>query len=439
MVMDCRSRAMLTTILCVVFFAFGEAQGDPCTNSTSLSSVVEDSYRNHVDLIRQSVPMEVVKFYYELALKKVSAPECICTTFESDVDWNCVNDVFTNDKGLTSTKLVEIMSEDTLLPIMERLFPYTELREDLPGLKQLEEKAITEGREATLASLSAVTDTSWSGASFPSDALVRFDRDQDRACVEYAEKIDTNSLWLPSTALSAYVVGIAQQIFLLPGSTTAAETMLMEHVRIVYLAARCKRVTGDHLRVPAVFLEGFITRSHLALKNSSTGLRSAMVSSFPEIMDVQEIIRGSRRFFPEIVRRMSSLNSFGRAMHMSWNSTHVYNEDLKDVMRRNATLMEYNEYYSVKTTAEVGADTVLCGTGFRKNSRLLEISDDREYCCSTSCVLHSGSIVKRSIINEMCCDCCNERGCNVNDLAQVIQAQAFGFDRARESSVANVW
>lgn len=428
---------MLLIAIVYALFAFGNAQGDPCANSTLLSSVVEESYMNHVDLIRQSLPMEMVKFFYDDALQRIAVPECLCTTFETEVDLNCVNDMFVNDNGWISSQLLDIMTDDSLLPITERLFPYVELREDLPALRQLEQKAIAEGRETTIVGLNTINEPYWSGAQFPSDELLRFDREQDRACDEFAQKIDENSLWLPATALSAYVIGIAQQIFLLPGSTTAAETMLMEHARMVYLAARCKRVTGDHLRVPAVFLEGFITRAHLALKNSSSGPLSAFVAGFPKITSVPEIIRGTRHFFPEALIRISSLNSFGRATFLSWNRTHVFNDNLKDVIQANATLQEYNDFYSAENLPDV--NTVLCGTGFKNNTRLTEVSDEHEKCCSNSCMRFSGSSIKRSIMNEMCCEACNELGCNVDDLAQVMQTQAYGFDRERESSVANVW
>lgn len=429
---------VMMTIFCLTFVSLGMAEGAACVSSTHLPEVVQDSYPSHAQLIRRGVPMEVVRFFYELALKNLTEPDCICPSTEMVVDENCVNRVFTMEKNRTSAKLVEILERDSALAIPERLFPAVEPSEDLPAIRELEEKAITEGMDTTVANLMSVNHTTWSGASFPSDELLRFDRNRDRACEEFAQKMDQNSLWLPATALSAYVLGITQQIFLLPGSSSAAETMLMEHIRMVYLASRCRRVTGNQLRVPVIFLEGFITRAHLALKNCSTGPQSALVVGFPKITAVEEIIRGSRHFFPDVVKRISSLNSFGRSEYVSWNSTSVVGESLKDVMLRKAPLQQYNNFYSQKTPQST-VSNVMCGTGFQNITRLIDVSEESQYCCSKSCVLHSGSIVKRSIINEMCCECCNEDGCNVDDLAQVIQAQAYGFDRERESSVANVW
>lgn len=77
--------------------------------------------------------------------------------------------------------------------------------------------------------------------------------------------------------------------------------------------------------------------------------------------------------------------------------------------------------------------------GIRIVRRLVEVEDAKLCCWSKTCVVGKRNPIKRAIVNEMCCVCCNEKECNVDDLVQVVQTHAYGFHNARESSVAIFW
>lgn len=409
-----------------------------CAGSILLSSLVEDSYEKHVELIRQGIPMELVKTFYEQSLKEVSSNACVCEQYYGEVDSSCVNRLFIDDYGLVSARLAAVVSEDGSRPIASRIFPHLVLPYELPPMHELEYKAVTEGREGTLVDLDDIGEAHWRGVTFPTDELLRVDPKKDRACEEFDQKMNENSLWLPATALTAYVMGIAEQILLLPDYESAAESILGEHVRMVHQAGRCTRQTGDDLRVPAIFVESFVTRALLTLKNCSTITSAALIAGLPSISFVYDLVYSSRKLFPEAIRQMSSLNSFGRTKYLSWNSTDVFLQPLIDVMRANATLQRYTNIFSNGSIA-APAGPLLCSAGFLKTARLTEVTEERAQCCSHRCIQTSGAAIKLSVMNEMCCWACNEAACNVDELAHVTQTLAFGFDREPQSAVANVW
>lgn len=245
----------------------------------------------------------------------------------------------------------------------------------------------------TLSRVGNITQEGWAGSDFPSDETMRYDRDQARMCEEFEEKMDANGLWLPATTLSAYVVGICHQIYLIGGKTEAAAGILRQHVRMSYVAARCKRMDGDRVRVPASYVDGYMTRAHVAPKKMGTGPRSAMVAGFPAITDVWEMVRSSEHFFPELVRRMASVNSCGKAWWVTWNSTGVRAEDMQDVVGRNASLHAYSEFYGGRGKEGVAGGARNCSAGFRNVSRLVQAEDPRLYCCSSTCVVGGESPV----------------------------------------------
>lgn len=406
-----------------------------------ISSVIEESYMNHIELIRQGVPMEIVKSFYDYALQQITRPGCMCELYENEVDMTCVDQVFTEDHGYVSTKLLGVVSEDSQKPAAERLFPNLSPREEVPMMDELELKSTAECRDATHAELSGINEPFWNGSVFPPDELLRYDKDQERACHEYQGQPNDNGLWLSATALTAYVMGIVEQILLLPSDAEAVDSILKENIRFVYMGARCTRETGERLHVPAIFLESVVTRAHLTLKNCSTGPSSAFVAGFPNILSLPEIVRGSHEMFPEAVRQMSSLSSYGRSKFLSWNGTHVFLENLIDVMKANVTLQKYNRIFSDGTVTPKVSLSLACCAGYTKTARLKVVgrNTSKEQCCRHTCFRTYGSTVKRSIMNEMCCESCNEERCNVEELARVLQSQAFGFDRHRESAVTNVW
>lgn len=395
----------------------------------------------HIDIIRLGVPMEVVKSFYDYALKQIGEPECKCAYYENEIDMNCVHRVFDENLGFATRRLLNVLSEDLKKPMVNRYFPHMSTDGNLSSQGELEKKASAESLEATLSELLNIEQGSWEGSRFPSDEMLWYSKGIARACEEFQGRMDENSLWLSATTLTAYVLGLVRQILLLPHAASAAEFILAEHIHMVYTGLQCKRQTGDMLQVPAIFLEGFVTRAHLTLKNSSIGPSAALVAGLPDILSLPEIVRGSDVLFPEAVRQMSSLSSYGRSKFLSWNGTDVSLQNMTEVLRANATLQRYSTIFSDGSVVPKTDVTLECFAGYRKIPRLkvLALNSSKEECCHVSCLHNVGSIVKLSIMNEMCCEACNGMGCNVEDLGKVIQTQTFGYERQRESSVANVW
>lgn len=353
------------------------------------------------------------------------------------VDLGCVFEVFSDNGRWVTRRLEEILELDVSLPDAERLFPGFGGSDTLPELDELEQKAMGDGLESSVVEIEKANEAGWRGVILPADEVLRYDKEHAKVCEEFSQKMDKNSLWISATSLTSYVLGMLHQLILLPRSIETGKEMLDKHVQLVYLAARCKRVSGDRLRVPVVFLESIIKRAHLALKNSSIGSGGGIIGGFPALTRVQEIVDVSRELFPGAIAQMASMNSFGRRRVLWWNGTDVCGDNLEDVMLANATGREYNELCNVQ--GEMREREVACGVGFTWRRRLREVEREEEKCCSNGCIRYTGGEVKQSVMNEMCCEACNSLICNVEDLSQVIEAQSYGFEHSRESSVVNVW
>lgn len=400
----------------------------------TMRTLIRESYRRHSDFIRSGLPMQFVLDSYNLALNQAGRSNCL---FDGVVSETCVTALFVSTDGYATRALHELIMDDQGKPIQDRIFRKYIHRSNLPPWDEdeIEKGMVLEFEAKTLARVVNGTAEEWKIATFPKDEnYLRQDSDNARSCAELRELTDQNSIYISSTALTAYVFGIAQQMLLSDERDETVRTILLRHVQLVHLSALCNRRTGDALKVPTIYLESMVTSCHLAMRRTS--IASTLLSSFPSVTNMKDMIRGSRYFFPEAIARMSSLESFGTINLMSWTlQSESWPErfaiDLQSLDQRllaSATLEEYSEFFTFETDPDNSGN---CSPTFEKNTRMILAQSREEKCCKALCIreLPLGREITRIALNEMCCDACSEKRCDQNELLQVagIQARLFAL------------
>lgn len=438
------------TFLCLSTFHVLEAaeiNASFCENTTTAQSVIENTYRTHVDYVRMGVGRDLVNAFYNHALLSLSRNECVCG--ENEIALSCIETFFLKELQNATLDLWWVVMDDWDKLPDERLFPDLLLWDEIPNeLNELERRTMEESKSKTESEFLNVlqrkflhNETASIGrviAQLPNDEEFRIDEDKEKACIEFDQKMSDSSLALSATSLTAYVLGVVHQMLLSSGSETMVTHFLQEHVRLVYNAARCLRLPGEALQVPTVYLDHFVTTAHLVLLNASVSLSTTLLAGLPPLTAMSSIVKISRKHFPRLIRQLSGLGSNGKTILVSWTGTELITEESVDVLIRNLSMSEVNSLLDsgLLSTNAIYFETdgvngsyirqqpTVCAVKFRWVDRLDRIKDLKENCCSESCLREEGNVFDVNVLNEMCCNACNEYQCDVTELTRVLQVQA---------------
>lgn len=418
-----------------------------CENTTTAHSVIENTFRTHVDFVRMGVGHDLVEEFYNHALLSLSREECVCG--EDEIALPCIENYFLKELRNATLDLWWVVMDDWDRQPSERLFPDLLLWDEIPGdLTELEkrtyevDKSITESEFGIIlqrrVSHNESADIGKVIVQLPNDEEFRIDKDKEKACIEFDQKMSDSSLTLSATSLTAYTLGVAHQMVLSSGGETLASYFLQEHVRLVYNAARCTRLHDEALQIPTVYLDHFVTTAHLVLLNASVSLSTTLLAGLPPLTAMSSIVRISRKHFPRLIQRLSGLGSSGKSMLISWTGTELIVEESVDVLVRNLSISEVNALWGAGVLQTNGGSLefddlngtyvkqqpTVCPVKFRWVDRLDEITDLKQNCCSESCLREDGNVFDVKVLNEMCCKACNEYQCDVTELTKVLQVQA---------------
>lgn len=437
--------------LAVLLCCFSESiaiGNSACGETREVHTIVKDTFRAHVDYVRMGVGHDLVRDFYNNALVSLCEDTCVCG--EDAIALSCVRNYFLEEVQNATLDLWWMVADDLEKAPDDRLFPDLVLPHELPAdLKELELRALDECANRTGTEFkNAVHARFYQNVSLetespivylPTDEQIRVDRDREKACVEFNQKVGPLSLTLSATSLTAYYLGTAHQMLLSSGENHTVSNILQEHVRLVYNAARCKLFSGDSLQVPTVYLNQLVTTAHLCLLNASASSSLTLLASFPPLTAMSAIIDTSQKYFPTLTQHLSGLGSSGRTKFISWTGTDLIIEDVVDVLLRNFSISDLGSLWDSGTlrasTRTVGLNHFssglsvarragICSTKFRWVDRLDIVEFIEENCCSESCLREEGNVFDVTIINEMCCNACNGRHCDVNQLTNVLQVQA---------------
>lgn len=400
---------------------------EPELPEMSLSLLVTQSYRRHVDFIRQGFPMRMVQSFYNHAIKEAAKPECLVGTEMISLG-KCTTPLFDEHDEYATKSLQKLVSDEEVKAMEDKLFPDFVAKSDLPALTTTESSKIDEAETATFLRVNDGATYDWQVSVFPTDEEIRVDPGKNDSCTELADNMPYAGLTMRASSITAFVLGMAAQIVVVNGESPEARVILDKHVKLMYLAARCNRASGDTLEVPAQQLNNLIRKANLALISQSVSMTS---SAFPPFEYMKTIIDGGRHFFPEEIERLSSLNSYGKINYITWTGDSISSETLDKRMASQTTLETFQDYFEDQA-ASSPEEEMPCSVGFSHQVRLGSIQSPNESCCAETCIISSGRRLDVFIVNEMCCLACNQGLCDLSKLARVIQVEAFRFARSEQ-------
>lgn len=413
-----------------------------CKSSTTVAEIIKDTYKRHVDYIRIGVTSDLVNEFYNFALLNLAEAACVCG--KDSVAQACVNVHFFNEIEYVSLDLWWVVSDDRTKPSSQRLFPDLLEWSVLPAhLDELEKKEVEKLEHETYLEFSAEVERKYSEVtsgkgknntgigrqlvSLPSDEIVRFDPKREEACLELSQKVTQDSPTISARVLTSFVVGILNQVTLSKVFRDGmVNELISQQVRLVYNAARCRRATGQKLKVPIVYLDNLVTAVHLVLVNCSIQSSATVLGALPKLTEVDKLVRQSKRFFPRLVDRISGMGSSGLARYVTWTGSKLIVEPIWDTIKRNISLEEMGKFDQVfrDNQLEMIKRNGSCEVNFRFMPRLDDVKDNREMCCSDSCVRTRGNVIDLFVLNEMCCRACNGLWCNVGELIHVLHVHS---------------
>lgn len=421
----------IRVLLLVVVFVCGKADGHNAHGKSGISlsatNVIEYTYARNAAYIRQGLPSHLVAAMYKSALMDLATEQCI---HNGEIKLKCFEKMFSKDHSNATRDIIKELELDQARKPNDRYFPNFISLNEVPGhLDTLEKTSmVTEMKDTSTIFIDVVhkvykngeLDSMYSNLiRFPSDEVLRFDPSQSVACREFQTFLTNTSLLLSASALTAYVVGIVEQIILAQMDRSAAKILLDQHVSLVYTAARCTRLKGELLIIPTTYLDRTIEMAHIVVLKSKIELASTILSSLPKLTDVLGLIRGSKRLFGDIIDQLDGLRSLGRSAYLFWENGTVKSLNLHEILGNETTIPTFSHYYHQDEMEKPKE----CKEAFKLIKRLDSTNDDDERCCLKRCIQSSGNVIDLAISNEMCCRACNQLMCDDAGLKHVISVQ----------------
>lgn len=423
-----------------------------CMASINASTVIESTYRPHVDYVRAGVTSELVTQFYNFALRSVSSPTCVCGL--NKLAKSCLREHFLDEVASVSLDLWWAIHDSQANNGSNHIFSHVLLISELPSVVTvLEKQEIDRLQNLTSHRFTAhvgkihreqLTKNETDGieiALLPADENARIDVGRQEFCNELAKNTPVFGMTLSATALISFVTGLMHQIQLCEGNNTEGIALLQEQVQLVYNAAQCTRRSGVHLQVPVINLDKMLVRAHLAFLNASYVNSMTILGSLPTLTAVARIVHLSKHLFPTLIRGMAGFGLNGQLLSATWTGSNLVIESIPDVLKRTATLKhvcECSQLFKEKQEKEEKSFNNSCKANYRYMTRLNDISDNREMCCSESCLQKWGNIFELVLLNEMCCQACNGLSCNVDMLVHVSQVQEQWAARNTKFAIGDV-
>eukprot|EP00178_Gracilaria_changii_P000246 TRINITY_DN10242_c0_g1_i1.p1 TRINITY_DN10242_c0_g1~~TRINITY_DN10242_c0_g1_i1.p1 ORF type:complete len:446 (-),score=47.75 TRINITY_DN10242_c0_g1_i1:506-1843(-) len=404
--------------LYIVFFCnlmlFAMAQGTPaCNTQLQLSVFLNDSYPANANLIRFGVPSDVVRVYYNDALKDL-ALNCNCGPML--LDEPCVNTKFNSDWEVSALR--SIVDGDDGVTNASKLFRLYDSQKTLNNLRMDQETKLNLGLELLnkhTQDLNLIPSLGWHPAQFPSDDSFFEDDNFTRkaACSLYDSGTHVDDIRYPASAATAYVLGLVQSVRRVDGNLTVAHEMLANHTEFVFNGVRCYKLSGDKLMIPITYMQQYKNTTKMLLM-------SAGQNSSEYVNDVRTTAGNAKFFLYPLVKKFSSLISYGDSETVLYTRNESPGGDL--VERKSVSEVMQNDHsLALNSSLITGIGSVIsgitnnmggltCPPGWIFVSRAVSLMSADEECCSDKCEMLALSLNDPflwSIEQENCCANCN--------------------------------
>lgn len=312
-------------IVCLLFFTIASATGPhtDCSNQTTISNFLSESFIGNVHFIRKGVPSEVVDLFYKRALYEV-LPKCLCDT--NTLSLLCTRLAFTSRLSIRALQALADLHRKGRPFRDVNLFPLYNPHASLPELNSSQTQRLHDCQQDFLHYVSSsqahnFSPLDWTIRIFPTEHDVYIPEEQAlrRACASYDALVRQSQLFFSAALTTAYAISVVQIVRFADGDVKAAMHLLHEHVKNVYDASLCLGKAGDSLTIPASAFDELTRQSKLLVSRALQKLHSSP-SSFlqfyqyylpaPNDMEnIHEIASIARTMYPDLVDQFSSTMS----------------------------------------------------------------------------------------------------------------------------------
>lgn len=405
-----------------------------CSVFFSLSTIVDLSYDTHVQLIYRGVPANIVKHFYNEALRHLLKSACLCQGRRFQISLSCVQVTFWQDVSgrktlLLSRRLRDILIRDELREVQVQKFPvYHRLAATpLPELSIAQQNITHLTKQETLKNAvksdsGQFTDDFVPRGVFPETAqLFHSDKKLDPRCSFY----NGGNTGLPARLYVAYALGLGLHVHFSFVDNERASELIDDACFRAYLIAKCEKQSERLSIVPYFILENQAKRIRNLLdehgyEHDPEAPFVTGSSMFARSSNVSEVIRVGFHFFRREIDYLSSMEAHGRPIVLDTVEHSIYMRDMRAVLSSDISMSSFQLVHNFVRGSEDANDgisgvtsdaTIRCPEGWKYVQRLTPIDDVYEFCCSPQCSSLDHTLMSFMVQRESCCDKCNYFRC----------------------------